>query len=130
MTIYEKDGKTTQKQNTVLKCTLVNLDNDVNRYLIPSKYVFSNSTIVDSLASFLTMDNKNDFEKANTIFDYITNEIQLTTNNKVTNSSDYIIENKKANELEINLTLCAILEIEVFLPKSTSQKQSTRRFTL
>lgn len=94
----------------ILNFSIVNLSSNINKFLIPTRYVLSNSMIANSLATFLTVDSKNDYEKVDTVFQYMVNEIKLTQDNtQKTKNSDMIIEEKSANALELNITICAIL---------------------
>lgn len=94
----------------ILDFSIINLSANINRYLIPTRYVLSNSMITNSLATFLTVDSKNDYEKVDAVFQYMVDEIKLTRNNtQKTKNSDTIIEEKSANALEFNIAICSIL---------------------
>lgn len=109
--IYTKeiiDHKTFK--NSLIRFSVINLSSNINKYLIPTRYIMSNSMIASSLASILTVDAKNDFEKVDLVFEHITTEIDLKElYSNTPKNSDQTIEEKVGNSLEINIATCAIL---------------------
>lgn len=94
----------------ILNFSTINLSSNINKYLIPTRYVLSNSTISNSLATILTMETKNDYEKIDSIFQYIVQEIKWSSHHsEKPNNSDAIVENKIGSSLELNITACALL---------------------
>lgn len=109
--IYAKeniDNKT--YKNSLVRFSVINLSNNINKHLIPTRYIMSNSMIASSLASILTVDSKNDFEKVDVVFSYLTTQIDLNElYGNTPKNSDQTIEDKVGNSLEINIAACAIL---------------------
>lgn len=100
------------EQYYIMKFSIVNLSNDKIRYKIPSRLINSDSMDLYNTANYITYKNTFDYAKSRTLFQWISENVEIVTANEKNlepRTSLEILQSKTATQEEIPILYCALL---------------------
>ncbi len=119
---FKKSSPNTKKINVefddiknyyLLQFSLINIDDENIRYIIPSKLINANERDIYNTANYITYNKTSDYSKSYSIFNWLVNNINLVENNKNKNShinnSIQLLKNKSAEKHEFPILYCSLL---------------------
>jgi len=96
----------------LMKFSVVNLGNEKIRYKIPSRLINSDSMELYNAANYITYKSTSDYAKARTLFQWISENIEIVTPDQEdlhARTSLEILNSKTATQEEIPVLYCALL---------------------
>ncbi len=96
----------------LMKFSVVNLGNEKIRYKIPSRLINSDSMELYNTANYITYKNTSDYAKARTLFQWVSENIEIVTADQEdleARTSLEILNSKTATQEEIPVLYCALL---------------------
>ncbi len=116
-------------EQSLLVFSVVNLSDMVTQYLIPTKYIQSDTKEIQALASILVTDKSSSYFRSKALFDWVVETIQpefglpKRTLNLTVNPPRHLSEilvKERATPLEYNLVLAGLLRAQNFQAKVVS----------